>query len=205
RPIKRWDLGIKTMKNATLQFDIELLSWSSVKDICKDGGFVKKVLTEGEKWENPKDLDEVLGRECSFIVEFVVGDEVIDGLDRAIMTMKTGEVALVTIEPEYSDKYAKASKRYEKAARFIDSPFSEEEKKQDKTLKVICSFNNAACKLKLKSYKEAENMCTKLYHILSCCAEHARLLLFCSVLEIENQNGRHFTNNSSRNSNDLQL
>lgn len=47
--------------NATLQFDVELLSWVSVKDICKDGGIFKKILVEGEKWENPKDLDEVTG------------------------------------------------------------------------------------------------------------------------------------------------
>jgi FK506-binding protein 4/5 len=85
--IKGWDIGIKTMKkgenavftipaelaygesgspptipaNATLQFDVELLKWDSVKDICKDGGVFKKILAVGEKWENPKDLDEVLG------------------------------------------------------------------------------------------------------------------------------------------------
>lgn len=85
--IKGWDIGIKTMKkgenaiftippelaygetgspptipsNATLQFDVELLSWKSVKDICGDGGLFKKVLVEGEKWEKPKDLDEVFG------------------------------------------------------------------------------------------------------------------------------------------------
>ena len=47
--------------NATLQFDVELLSWTSVKDICKDGGIFKKILVEGDKWENPKDLDEVFG------------------------------------------------------------------------------------------------------------------------------------------------
>jgi len=47
--------------NATLQFDVELLSWVSVKDICKDGGIFKKILTEGEKWENLKDEDEVFG------------------------------------------------------------------------------------------------------------------------------------------------
>ena len=85
--IKGWAEGIKTTKkgenalftippdlaygesgspptippNATLQFDVELLSWSSVKDICKDSGVFKKILKEGEKWEYPKDLDEVLG------------------------------------------------------------------------------------------------------------------------------------------------
>lgn len=83
--IKGWDEGIRTMKkgenaiftippelaygksgspptipaDATLQFDVELLSWSSVKDISKDGGIFKKILVEGEKWENPKDADEV--------------------------------------------------------------------------------------------------------------------------------------------------
>ena len=91
--IKGWDEGIKTMKkgeqavfpgppeladgeagsppasppNATLRFDVELRSWASVKDICKDGGIFKKVLAEGHKWENPKDLDEVLGTFQNFV------------------------------------------------------------------------------------------------------------------------------------------
>lgn len=382
--IKGWDLGIKTMKkgenaiftippelaygesgspptipaNATLQFDVELLSWSSVKDICKDGGIFKKILTEGEKWENPKDLDEVFVKyearledgtlvaksdgveftvkegyfcpalskavktmkkgekvllsvkpqygfgekgkpasggegavppnaslnitlelqswktvsditgdnkvikkilkegegyerpndgaivklklvgklqdgtvfltkghgEGEELFEFKADDEqVIEGLDRAVLTMKKGEVALLIIAPEYAfgssesqqplavvppnstvfyevemesfikekeswdmnneekieaagkkkeegnalfkvGKYAKASKRYEKAAKYIDydSSFSEEEKKVAKTLKVTCNLNNAACKLKLKEYREAEKLCTKV-------------------------------------------
>lgn len=47
--------------NATLQFEVELLSWISVKDICKDGGILKKIITKGEGWQNPKDIDEVFG------------------------------------------------------------------------------------------------------------------------------------------------
>ena len=49
--------------NATLQFEVELLSWHSVKDITpsKDGGIIKTVITEGNGWAMPKNDDEVLG------------------------------------------------------------------------------------------------------------------------------------------------
>lgn len=388
--IKGWDLGIKTMKkgenalftipaelaygesgspptipaNATLQFDVELLSWVSVKDICKDGGIFKKILVEGEKWENPKDLDEVTvkyevlledgtlvaksdgveftvqeGHFCPALAKAVktmkrgekvlltvkpqygfgdkgkpasgdggavppnatlsinlelvswktvsnvtddkkvikkilkegegyekpnegavvkvkivakLGDgtiffkmghdgneddlfefktdeeQVIEGLDRTVMTMKKGEIASVIIAPEYAfgsseskqelavvpanstvfyevelvsflkekeswdmnteekieaagkkkeegnalfkaGKYVRASKRYEKAAKYIeyDTSFSEEQKKQSKALKITCNLNNAACKLKLKDYKQAEKLCTKVLELES--------------------------------------
>lgn len=50
------------------------------------------------------------------------------------------------------------------AVRFIeyDSSFSDEEKQQAKALKIACNLNNAACKLKLKDYKQAEILCTKV-------------------------------------------
>ncbi|KAM1318656.1 hypothetical protein EV2_003961 [Malus domestica] len=385
--IKGWDEGIRTMKkgedalftippelaygesgsppkippSATLQFDVELLSWTSINDISKDGGIIKKILKEGEKWENPKDLDEVIVNFEAQLedktlvakyqaVEFTVKDgyfcpaiskavktmkkgekvlltvkpqygfgdkgkpasgsegavppnttlhitlelvswrtvsevtddkkvikkilkegegyerpnegavvklkltgklqdgkeflkkghvegedlfefktdeeQVIDGLDRAVQTMKKGEVALLTIAPEYAfgsvefqqelavvppnstvnyevelvsfekdkeswdmnteekieaagkkkeegnalfkaGKYARASKRYEKAVKYIDydTSFGEEEKKQAKVLKVACNLNDAACKLKLKDYKQAEKLCTKVLEL----------------------------------------
>ncbi|KAG9149352.1 hypothetical protein Leryth_003322 [Lithospermum erythrorhizon] len=389
--IRGWDVGIKTMKkgenavftippelaygesgspptippNATLQFDVELLSWASVKDICKDGGIFKKIISKGEKWENPKDLDEVVvnyevkledgtvvaksdgveftvqeGHFCPAIAKAVktmkkgekvllvvkpqygFGDkgkpasgnegavppnaslniilelaswktvsnvtddkkvvkkivkegegyerpnegavvklkligklqdgtvfikkghmddaeddlfefktdeeQVIEGLDRAVITMKKGELASLTIAPEYAfgssefqqelavvppnstvyyevelvsfdkereswdmntqekieaaaakkesgnalfkaGKYTRASKRYEKAAKFIeyDTSFSEDEKKQSKALKITCNLNDAACKLKLKDYKQAEKLCTKVLELES--------------------------------------
>lgn len=50
------------------------------------------------------------------------------------------------------------------AAKFVehDSSFNDEEKQQSKALKVSCNLNNAACKLKLKDYKQAEKLCTKV-------------------------------------------
>lgn len=54
--------------NATLTFEIELLSWASVKDICKDGGVFKKIVAEGEKWETPKDADEVTSKSSDLSV-----------------------------------------------------------------------------------------------------------------------------------------
>lgn len=53
------------------------------------------------------------------------------------------------------------------AAKFIeyDTSFSEEEKKQSKVLKVSCNLNNAACKLKLRDYKQAEKLCTKVTRV----------------------------------------
>lgn len=46
-----------------------------------------------------------------------------------------------------------------------DSTFSDEEKQQAKALKINCNLNNAACKLKLKQYKKAVKLCTKVLDI----------------------------------------
>ena len=45
-----------------LQYTVKLLSWASIKDICKDDGVFKMIFIQRKKWENPKDLDEVFGK-----------------------------------------------------------------------------------------------------------------------------------------------
>ncbi|CAM8982935.1 unnamed protein product [Rhodiola kirilowii] len=227
--------------NATLEIDLELVSWKTVTEVTDDKKVLKKTLKEGEGYERPNDGSVVrlklIGKlengtvflkkghdEAEGLFEFKTDDEqVIDGLDKAVMKMKKGEVAIVTVAPEYAfgsveshqqlsvvppnstvfyevelvsfdkekeswdmsteekiqaagqkkeegnalfkaGKYERASKRYEKAAKYIeyDTNFSDDEKKQAKALKVSCNLNNAACKLKLKEYKQAEKLCTKV-------------------------------------------
>ncbi|KAK9057909.1 hypothetical protein SSX86_022748 [Deinandra increscens subsp. villosa] len=187
---------------ATLQITLELVSWKTVSDITKDRKVIKKILKEGEGYERPNE-------------GAVVQEQVIDGLDRAVVTMKKGVVppnstVIYDIAPEYAfgstesrqelavvppnstvtydielvsfvkekeswdmntqEKIEAAGKKKEegnslfKAAKYIeyDSSFGDEEKKQAKTLKVSCNLNNAACKLKLKDYKQVEKLCTKV-------------------------------------------
>jgi FK506-binding protein 4/5 len=43
-----------------------MLSWTTVRDVCKDGGLLKKIVRDGERWAYPKDADEVLGIYCYF-------------------------------------------------------------------------------------------------------------------------------------------
>lgn len=232
--------------NATLNVDLELISWKTVSSVTDDKKVMKKILKEGEGYERPNEgavvrmkligklqdgtvfIKKGHGNDES-LFEFKTDEEqVIDGLDRAVTTMKKGEVAVVTISPEYAfgssgsqqelamvpsnssvlyevelvsfdkekeswdmntqekieaagkkkeegnalfkaGKYQRASKRYEKAAKYIDydTSFSEDEKKQSKALKISCNLNNAACKLKLKDYKQAEKLCTKVLELES--------------------------------------
>lgn len=47
--------------NSVVQFEVELVSWITVVDVCKDGGIIKKIMEKGELIGPPDDLDEVLG------------------------------------------------------------------------------------------------------------------------------------------------
>ncbi|KAL6995331.1 peptidylprolyl isomerase, partial [Sarracenia purpurea var. burkii] len=46
--------------NCGIRFEVELISWITVIDVCKDGGIIKKVMDKGEQIGPPSDLDEVL-------------------------------------------------------------------------------------------------------------------------------------------------
>eukprot|EP00244_Chara_vulgaris_P010927 TRINITY_DN5176_c0_g1_i4.p1 TRINITY_DN5176_c0_g1~~TRINITY_DN5176_c0_g1_i4.p1 ORF type:complete len:610 (+),score=211.38 TRINITY_DN5176_c0_g1_i4:296-2125(+) len=140
--IKGWDKGVATMKkgerailtcapeyaygkagsppsippDSTLKFDVELLSWTSVKDICRDGGVLKKVVKEGKKWEKPRELDQVtvkyevrladggkvVAKSPEEGVEFYVKEgHLISAIPAAVQHMHKGEVALLTVRPDY--------------------------------------------------------------------------------------------------------
>lgn len=47
--------------NSFVEFEVELVSWIPVVDVCKDGGIIKRVMEKGEQIGPPGDLDEVRG------------------------------------------------------------------------------------------------------------------------------------------------
>ena len=152
--IKGWDIGVATMKKgekavltckpdyaygaagspptippgATLNFEVELLSWKSSKDISGDGGVLKTVVHEGKGWENPRDEDEVVfsysvrvkpptsetkdetnaAEAVEPVLSSAEGGETVQmseeavckGIKVALKTMKVEEEALLELTPE---------------------------------------------------------------------------------------------------------
>ncbi|PKI72460.1 hypothetical protein CRG98_007127 [Punica granatum] len=102
--------------NVALQFEVELVSWITVVDICKDGGIIKKIVDRGTRDEQPTDLDEVLVKYQARLldgtivwetpeegIEFYVKDgHLCPALSKAIMTMKRGEKVILTVQPQYA-------------------------------------------------------------------------------------------------------
>ncbi|KAK8933972.1 70 kDa peptidyl-prolyl isomerase [Platanthera zijinensis] len=71
------------------------------KDIYKDGGIFKKIF-EREKWENPKDHDEVLVKYEASLEDGALVSKVDEA--KAIKTMKKGEKMLLTVTEIGDDK-----------------------------------------------------------------------------------------------------
>ncbi|GMI91081.1 rotamase FKBP 1, FK506 BINDING PROTEIN 62 [Hibiscus trionum] len=102
--------------DSIIQFEVELLSWITVVDICKDGGIIKKIMEKGERDERPSDLDEVLVKYQVALVdgtivakppeegyEFYVKDgHLCSALTKAIVTMKRGEKVKLIVQPKYA-------------------------------------------------------------------------------------------------------
>lgn len=102
--------------NSVVQFEVELVSWITVVDVCKDGGIIKKIMEKGEMTGPPGDLDEVLVRyEVKLLdgvtvaktpehgAEFYVKDgHFCQALPKAIKTMRKGEKVNLIIQPQYA-------------------------------------------------------------------------------------------------------
>eukprot|EP01094_Clydonella_sp_ATCC50884_P006378 TRINITY_DN154_c0_g1_i1.p1 TRINITY_DN154_c0_g1~~TRINITY_DN154_c0_g1_i1.p1 ORF type:complete len:416 (+),score=149.24 TRINITY_DN154_c0_g1_i1:70-1317(+) len=143
--IKGWDEGVKTMKkgekalfvidseygygehghgdkipkNATLEFEIELLSWISEEPVTDDKKVLMRTIEDGEGWDRPKDestcivhykgrvkgTDEVF--EDTRIdhpdgMTVIVGNEhVIPGIEKALEKLKKGAKVELFVDPAY--------------------------------------------------------------------------------------------------------
>ena len=106
----------KIPPNATLFFEVELLRWS-FEDISpeKDGSIEKRVITKGEMYSTPKDLSECTvhlrgvhngqvfdERDVVFVVGEPMLQEVPQGVDIAVQTMKTGEKSEIFLRKKFA-------------------------------------------------------------------------------------------------------
>nr|GEW66602.1 peptidyl-prolyl cis-trans isomerase FKBP62-like isoform X1 [Tanacetum cinerariifolium] len=55
--------------NSVIQFEIKLISWITVVDVCKDGGILRRVVKKGEHTGKPGDLNEVKGNDVPAYTE----------------------------------------------------------------------------------------------------------------------------------------
>ncbi|KAF7803973.1 70 kDa peptidyl-prolyl isomerase-like [Senna tora] len=187
---------------------LELVSWKSVIDVTGDKMILKKIEKIGEGFERPNEGSQVKVTYLSKLEDGTIietkgseeepfefttqEDQVPEGLERAIMTMKKGEEAIVTVSAEYlSDRddlqttpdnkvlyyevklvdfikekpfWKMETQEKIEAVKCIefDHSFSDDEKRHASTLRLSCLLNNAACKLKLGDYAEASRLCTKV-------------------------------------------
>jgi len=141
--IQGWDKGVATMKqgeiakftlspefaygeagsepkippNATLVFEVELISWVSKDDLFQDGGVIKDEIHEGTGWKKPKEGDEIMitlkvtDKEETVLeekkdFEYVLGSGALGNIakacDKALTSMKKGEEAKLTCTKEYA-------------------------------------------------------------------------------------------------------
>nr|GEW06799.1 70 kDa peptidyl-prolyl isomerase-like [Tanacetum cinerariifolium] len=102
--------------NSVIQFEIELISWITVVDVCKDGGILKRVVNKGGHTGKPGDLDEVKVRyEVTLLDGVTIGESPEEGVEfylkdghfclalpSAIKTMTKGEKVNLIVQPQYA-------------------------------------------------------------------------------------------------------
>ncbi|KAK6116021.1 hypothetical protein DH2020_008290 [Rehmannia glutinosa] len=117
--------------NSTVQFEVELLSWITVVDVCRDGGIIKKIMENGEQIGPPGDLDEVRVNYKAMLVdgtivaktpeegvEFYVKDgHFCPALAKAVKTMKRGERVNLVVQPQYA--FGEAGRKSDNELSFI--------------------------------------------------------------------------------------
>ncbi|XP_071710598.1 70 kDa peptidyl-prolyl isomerase-like isoform X3 [Rutidosis leptorrhynchoides] len=111
------DVGMEGVPpNSVIQFEVELISWITVVDVCKDGGIIKRVIKKGEQTGKPGDLDEVKVKYVVTLsdgvtiaespeegVEFYLKDgHFCSALPKAIKTMTKGEKVDLNVQPQYA-------------------------------------------------------------------------------------------------------
>ncbi|KAG9440606.1 hypothetical protein H6P81_020771 [Aristolochia fimbriata] len=108
--------GEESNPSSARQFEVELVSWIPVTDICKDGGIIKRVLSKGYSDEQPSDPDEVIvkyeakladgcvvARSPAEGFEFYIKDgHLCSALPKVLKTMTRGEKAAVIVQPKYA-------------------------------------------------------------------------------------------------------
>ena len=97
---------------ATLIFDVELLSFKSHRDLCGDGGVMKETVREGEGYASPSAEDEatatmeaktrtgdetLVAKTTRTFSLAANGDAPCEGVRAALLKMKRGETARVTL------------------------------------------------------------------------------------------------------------
>jgi len=118
--------------NATLLFEIELISFSNEKDVskAKDGSILKKIIKDGEGYETPNEDTTV-----TINISLSVAGKVIEkkdnytfpidedcempALEHAIKSMKKGEHAIVSIAQHAIDKKDITSKNITSNDKFV--------------------------------------------------------------------------------------
>ncbi|XP_021744682.1 70 kDa peptidyl-prolyl isomerase-like [Chenopodium quinoa] len=99
--------------HSTVIFDVEMISWSTIRDITGDGGVLKKIITEGDGWATPKDGDEVSVKyeaklengtvhSTSENAQLHVGDgKLCPAIHKAVKTMRRNEKAELSVRFSY--------------------------------------------------------------------------------------------------------